>query len=116
VKKQRGRPIKPATGKRTQVTTLIRADLKRRLMEDAKQSGRTLSQEIEHWLERLLAYETLTSAFANLQPTEDQGLRDLQKVFASLVPSAPRAVSPGGPPSPRAVRPGGPEDDEDSKT
>jgi hypothetical protein len=52
-----GRPMKPPTGKRAQLTVLVRADIKRAIDQAAQKSGRTQSQEAEHWLERLLVYE-----------------------------------------------------------
>src|SRR5262249_61846847 len=50
---------KEPSGKRDQVTILLRADIKRALIKAAQEHGRTLSQEGEHWLERLLQYENV---------------------------------------------------------
>jgi hypothetical protein len=52
-----GRPPKDPSGKRDQVTILLRADLKRALIKAAQEHGRTVSQEGEHWFERLLTHE-----------------------------------------------------------
>jgi hypothetical protein len=60
--KQIGRPTKDPSGKRNQVTILLRSDLKRALIKAAQEHGRTLSQEGEHWLERLLQYESVLGA------------------------------------------------------
>jgi hypothetical protein len=54
-----GRPMKDPSGKRDQVTVLLRADIKRALIKAAQEHGRTLSQEGEHWFERLLQYESV---------------------------------------------------------
>jgi hypothetical protein len=56
-KKRKGRPPKSPTGKRVQLTTIVRADIKRRLDLAADKSGRTLSQELELLIERLMIYE-----------------------------------------------------------
>jgi hypothetical protein len=53
-----GRPMKAPTGKRDQVTILLRADIKRALIKAAKDHGQTLSAEGEAWFERLLTYES----------------------------------------------------------
>lgn len=58
-KRRTGRPMKEPSGKRDQVTILLRADIKRALIKAAQEHGRTLSQEGEHWLERLLQYENV---------------------------------------------------------
>src|SRR4051812_23518217 len=63
--------MKAPTGKRDQVTVLLRADIKRALIKAAKEHGRTLSQEGEHWFERLLTYEsTLDRMRTNLEKIE----------------------------------------------
>jgi hypothetical protein len=63
-KRRVGRPMKAPTGKqkRSQVTVLLRADIKRALVEGAKKNGRTLSAEGEAWFERLLAYDETLAA------------------------------------------------------
>src|SRR5262249_27032464 len=53
--------MKEPSGKRDQVTILLRADVKRALIKSAQEHGRTLSQEGEHWLERLLQFENVLS-------------------------------------------------------
>ena len=71
VKRRIGRPMKAPTGKRDQVTVLLRADIKRALIKAAQEHGRTLSQEGEHWFERLLTYEsTLERMRTNLEKME----------------------------------------------
>src|SRR5262249_9657631 len=49
--------MKEPSGKRDQVTILLRADIKRALIKAAQEHGRTLSQEGEHWFERFVRYE-----------------------------------------------------------
>ena len=63
-KRRTGRPMKEPSGKRDQVTILLRADVKRALIKSAQEHGRTLSQEGEHWLERLLQYESVLGTVA----------------------------------------------------
>ena len=71
VKRRIGRPMKAPTGKRDQVTVLLRADIKRALIKAAQEHGRTLSQEGEHWFERLLTYKsTLDRMRTNLEKME----------------------------------------------
>jgi hypothetical protein len=66
-----GRPMKVPSGKRSQVTVLLRADIKRALIEGAKKNGRTLSAEGEIWFERLLTYEsTFERMRTNLEKME----------------------------------------------
>ena len=64
VKRRTGRPMKDPRGKRDQVTILLRAEIKRALIKAAQDNGRTLSQEGEHWLERLLQYESALGTVA----------------------------------------------------
>jgi hypothetical protein len=71
-KRRTGRPMKLPSGKRDQVTILLRSDIKRRLIEAAQEHGRTLSAEGEVWLERLLTYE---STFAQMR----KNLEDIEK-------------------------------------
>ena len=59
VKRRIGRPLKAPTGKRAALATIVRSDIKRAIAKAARQSGRTQSQEVEHWLERLLQYESV---------------------------------------------------------
>jgi hypothetical protein len=71
VKRRVGRPMKTPIGKRDQVTVLLRSDIKRALIKSAQEHGRTLSQEGEHWFERLLTYEaTLERMRTNLEKME----------------------------------------------
>ena len=58
-KRRVGRPLKESTGKRAQLSVLIRPDLLRAIREAAERNGRTQSQEAEHWLERLLVLEAV---------------------------------------------------------
>ena len=64
-----GRPMKDPSGKRDQVTILLRAEVKRALIKAAQDNGRTLSQEGEHWFERLLQYE---QGFAQMKANLDR--------------------------------------------
>jgi hypothetical protein len=66
-----GRPMKQPVGKRDQVTILLRANIKRALIKSAQENGRTLSQEGEHWLERLLQFE---SVFGTVEGAVEQML------------------------------------------
>ncbi len=71
MKRRIGRPMKAPTGKRDQVTVLLRADIKRALIKAAQENGRTLSAEGEVWFERLLTYEsTLERMRTNLEKME----------------------------------------------
>jgi hypothetical protein len=72
-KRRVGRPMKAPSGKqkRSQVTVLLRADIKRALIKAAQENGRTLSAEGEVWFERLLTYEsTLERMRTNLEKME----------------------------------------------
>jgi hypothetical protein len=55
--KRIGRPFKPPSGKRAQLTLLVRAHIKREIDKAAQKSGRTQSQEAELWFETKLAYD-----------------------------------------------------------
>jgi len=73
-----GRPMKPPTGKRAQLTVLVRADIKKAIDKAAQKSGRTQSQEAEHWFERLLTYEaTLKRMQTNLAEMEKGGVESV---------------------------------------
>jgi hypothetical protein len=56
--KARGRPIKNVPkGERTQIGVIIGGDTKARLLKAMKKSGRTISREVEHLIEKALAYD-----------------------------------------------------------
>ena len=60
--KRIGRPWKAPTKKRVQIGVIVRAEIKRRINNAAKQSGRTVSQETEMLIERgLLVDKTLAA-------------------------------------------------------
>jgi len=112
VKTRRGRPIKSAVGtKRVQLNILVRADLKRTIALAAKRNDRTLSAEL--WLERLLAYESLTQAFANLQAGPKSLGDQFREAFARLADKGP---GEGLRDFTKALAQDGPGDDEDSKS
>jgi len=114
VKTRRGRPIKSAVGtKRVQLNILVRADLKRTIALAAKRNDRTLSAEAELWLERLLAYESLMQAFANLQAGPKSLGNQFREAFARLADKGP---GEGLRDFTKALAQDGPGDDEDSKS
>ena len=55
--KRIGRPFKPPSGKRAQLTLLVRADIKREIDKAAQKNGRTQSQEAELRFETKLVYD-----------------------------------------------------------
>lgn len=61
--KARGRPIKNVPkGERTQIGVIIGGDTKARLLKAMKKSGRTISREVEHLIEKALAYDDWVEA------------------------------------------------------
>lgn len=53
-----GRPVKPARkGRKYQIGVIVTGDVKATVAKRAKQSGRTISREVEIMIERLLQYE-----------------------------------------------------------
>jgi hypothetical protein len=58
--KRLGRPIKEARkGKRYQIGVIVTGDIKAIIAKRAKESGRTISRELEMMIERLLQYEQI---------------------------------------------------------
>jgi hypothetical protein len=61
--KRRGRPIKTAKkGRITQIGVLVSAATKTLIVQSAKASGRTISREVEHLIERALHYDRLLNS------------------------------------------------------
>ena len=69
-KRARGRPpLEPGRAKRSSFNTRIRSQLKEHLEREAKSAGRSLSEEIEHRLERsMLSDETRFDDFGGETP------------------------------------------------
>jgi hypothetical protein len=70
LKKRTGRPIKAARkGRRYQIGVIVTGDVKAIVAKRAKESGRTISREVEIMIERLLQYER---AFDQMKTTIDK--------------------------------------------
>jgi hypothetical protein len=55
-----GRPIKSVPkGKRTQIGVIVGGNTKALLLKAMKESGRTISREAEHLIEKALAYDQM---------------------------------------------------------
>jgi dissimilatory sulfite reductase (desulfoviridin) alpha/beta subunit len=64
---QGGRPIKKVPkGERTQIGVIIGGNTKERLLAAMKESGRTISREVEHLIEKALAYDDLLTVLKNI--------------------------------------------------
>jgi len=71
-KKRRGRPWKgPAREtKREQINAIVRVEIKELLQSSATRHGRTLSAELEHWIEQLLVYRQFMRWMSRTERTE----------------------------------------------
>ena len=68
--KRTGRPSKPAReGRRYQIGVIVTGKTKKLIDEAARASGRTISREVEHLIERALAYDAMLKA---MQTTQDE--------------------------------------------
>jgi hypothetical protein len=64
-----GRPVKPARkGRRYQIGVIVTGDVKAIIAKHAKESGRTISREVEIMIERLLQYESVLRTPADAVP------------------------------------------------
>lgn len=71
--KRLGRPTKPATaGRRVSLGLRVTAEIKNKLDDAARASGRTQSHEAECRLERSFGHEEVLSAIAKAQETLDK--------------------------------------------
>lgn len=68
--KRTGRPIKEARkGRRYQIGVIVTGQTKSLIAAKAKESGRTISREVEQMIERLLQYEGMFGMDADALPT-----------------------------------------------
>ena len=81
--KRTGRPMKTARkGRRYQIGVIVTGETKTTITEAAKESGRTISREVEHMIERCLQYDAMFKATARTLQDIDQG--DMPSVEAAL--------------------------------
>jgi hypothetical protein len=68
LQRQGGRPIKKVPkGERTQIGVIVGGNTKARLVKAMQQSGRTISREVEHLIEKALAYDDMLRAMSTEQ-------------------------------------------------
>jgi hypothetical protein len=79
--KRIGRPLKAPTGKRAQLSLLVRAEIKRYVDKAAQKSGRTQSQEAEHLIERALTYDRMLEAMRTTLDAINRG--NIEAAFRS---------------------------------
>src|SRR5262245_66122567 len=98
--KRVGRPFKPPSGKRAQLTLLVRADIKREIDKAAQKNGRTQSQEAELWFETKLTYDRAFTAMGKTPEEIQRGNLEAELFRAGYTLSRRRstAARPGGSP------------------
>ena len=62
LQRKRGRPVKKVPkGERTQIGVIVGGKTKARLLKAMKESGRTISREVEHLIEKAHAYDDVVA-------------------------------------------------------
>jgi hypothetical protein len=72
LQRQGGRPIKKVPkGERTQIGVIVGGNTKALLLKAMKGSGRTISREAEHLIEKALAYDQMLKAMGETMDMAD---------------------------------------------
>lgn len=98
--KRTGRPIKEARkGRRYQIGVIVTGETKSLIAARAKESGRTISREVEIMVERLLQYEgTLKRLYGTIEEME-RGRVEATLVRLGYTPICPTNTKDGEPPA-----------------
>jgi hypothetical protein len=103
--KRMGRPMKAARkGRRYQIGVIVTGETKTLITQAAKASGRTISREVEHLIERVLTYDATLRAMRTTLEEMEKGSIDAVLVRKGYTPIHP-LMDPDG--LPRAKPSGG---------
>jgi hypothetical protein len=102
--KRIGRPMKPARkGRRYQIGVIVTGKTKSLITQAAKASGRTISREVEHLIERVLTYDaTLRAMRTTLEEMERASIdavlvrKGYTPIHPLMADGLPRAKPSGG--------------------
>ena len=81
LQRQGGRRIKKVPkGERTQIGVIVGGDTKARLLKSMKESGRTISREVEHLIEKAHAYDDVVATVTRTPgPPHPGDLEEIQR-------------------------------------
>ena len=81
LQRQGGRRIKKVPkGERTQIGVIVGGDTKARLLKAMKESGRTISREVEHLIEKAHAYDDVVATVKRTPgPPQPDDLAEIQR-------------------------------------
>ena len=81
LQRQGGRRIKKVPkGERTQIGVIVGGDTKARLLRSMKESGRTISREVEHLIEKAHAYDDVVATVKRAPgPPHPDDLKEIQR-------------------------------------
>jgi hypothetical protein len=81
LQRQGGRRIKKvAKGERTQIGVIVGGDTKARLLKAMQQSGRTISREAEHMIQKALAYDEMVATLKRMPgPPHPDDLKEIRR-------------------------------------
>jgi hypothetical protein len=81
LRRKRGRPLKKVPkGERTQIGVIVGGKTKALLLNAMQQSGRTISREAEHLIERALAYDEVVATLKRTPgPPHPDDLKEVRR-------------------------------------